>query len=292
MNDRTLPSLRRGIRNQNRLQRLLANRAAEQKVTEEVRYSVAQKNLRARQVAMLQVPTILSTKPFFKDGIGLWGSHTGERQPPRTPLRSGEREVRVRSASEVLPHFTTRKVGQSPTEVRHPRVSVLAVAFGILLATSTFPVVAAAPDPRMIMEDQLTSMKKQWKENERHYQEEQARIHALAEKARGALCSLGEMQHCKNALHSLARAVATAETQNCTTGVGDSKNNCFGIKRNGVFVMYPSAKESYADFMEMWPRLYGWRLPTYEDAQNYTGNPDPTEWLNLVLKIYSTLPHD
>ena len=148
------------------------------------------------------------------------------------------------------------------------------------------------------MTEQLEVLQQQWKDNEKAYVQEQARIHGLAENARKALCAVGDMSKCKHALHSLARAIALRETQNCTTGVGDSRNNCFGIKRKecfdgkSYFCTYAKPEDSYADFMEMWPRVYGWRLPTWDDAVQYTDNPYPKEWLDDVLNFYSKLPHD
>ena len=89
-------------------------------------------------------------------------------------------------------------------------------------------------------------------------------------------------------LDRLALGVATAETSDCTAGVGLSKRNCFGIRRrSGEFVTFASKEESYAHFKEMWPRVYGMRLPTRQDAIKYTANPEPDRWMSTVLAVYN-----
>ncbi len=79
------------------------------------------------------------------------------------------------------------------------RLSVLAVCFWVVLAT---PTIAAAPKPdvRRIMNDYLVELKAQYSANEKHYVEEQKRIHDLAEKARKTLCEDGDLSHCKDAI--------------------------------------------------------------------------------------------
>ena len=89
-------------------------------------------------------------------------------------------------------------------------------------------------------------------------------------------------------MDKLALAVATAETSDCTAGVGVSRNNCFGMRlRSGPFRTFASKEESYDAFKEMWPRMYGMRLPTRADAIKYTANPEPDRWLAIVYTVYN-----
>ena len=203
--------LRRGIRKLDRVQKLSAKRSVEQDAPEEMRHRVAQKNMRARRVAMLQMPDIVQAEPTMR----VRGSHQAERWQSPFTVRPLERSVRVRPAAEVLPHFTSRRIGERPAKVWRPRVSILAVGIGVLLATSTLPTIAAAPEPdvRQIMGDYLNELKAQWKANETHYQQEQARIHALAEKAREALCAVGELRTCKNAIQVSVTSYNPVEAQ-------------------------------------------------------------------------------
>ena len=92
-------------------------------------------------------------------------------------------------------------------------------------------------------------------------------------------------------MDKLALAVATAETGNCTTGSGLSKNNAFGIMEwpNGKrrLKSYASCQDSYKDFKEKWQKGYGGRFPTLADAIVYTDNDKPEDWLRIVNEVYS-----
>lgn len=96
-----------------------------------------------------------------------------------------------------------------------------------------------------------------------------------------------------NHMDRLAHAIAVAETGDCTTGMGATKNNCFGImewpawnnyKRVGK--TYNSKAEAYDDFKRIWTQYYGSRYPTWNDAVKWTGNNNPTTWLNNVKSAY------
>jgi hypothetical protein len=93
-------------------------------------------------------------------------------------------------------------------------------------------------------------------------------------------------------LDKLARAVAHAETGNCTKGAGLSHNNAFGIMTwpNGKrqFKRYATCEESYEDFKRIWSRYYG-RFPDHRLAVKYTGNDRADTWLANVKAIYSSL---
>jgi len=98
-------------------------------------------------------------------------------------------------------------------------------------------------------------------------------------------------------LNRLARAIAIAETSNCTAGVGKSRNNCFGIKGGGSFKVYNSPDESYADFKNLWVSRYGNAYPSLRAATTYvcggswpTGvdcpGGSPSHWLARVGRSY------
>ena len=93
----------------------------------------------------------------------------------------------------------------------------------------------------------------------------------------------------------LAYAVAMAETGDCTTGVGATKNNCHGIVRDGEYVTYATPAESYAAFKYTWSRRYS-ECPTMQDAlvyvhgHKYKPEHDPSDWLRTVKKLYPCDP--
>ena len=93
-------------------------------------------------------------------------------------------------------------------------------------------------------------------------------------------------------LNKLARAVAHAETGDCTKGAGLSHNNAFGIMTwpNGKrqFKRYATCEESYEDFKRIWSSYYG-RFPDHRLAVKYTGNDRAHTWLANVKAIYSSL---
>jgi hypothetical protein len=86
-------------------------------------------------------------------------------------------------------------------------------------------------------------------------------------------------------LDKLAYAIRVKETADCTTGVGASKNNCYGIRRGGEYVAYETPEDSTRDFKEFWHRLYG-RFPTIEDAAKYSSPGAAEDWLKTVKQIY------
>lgn len=92
-------------------------------------------------------------------------------------------------------------------------------------------------------------------------------------------------------MRRLAHAVSMAETSGCTAGTALSKNNCHGIMActaTGCTARtFGSQEESFTTFEELWLRAYGDRFPTVEDAQRYTGNPDPSRWYGVVTLVYN-----
>lgn len=90
-------------------------------------------------------------------------------------------------------------------------------------------------------------------------------------------------------INKLAYCVAKAETQNCTTGMGITKNNCHGLMtwergfREGKW--YNTIEESYEDFKRLWMRSYK-TFPTYQMADKYTGGDQTQIWLNTVTNCY------
>jgi len=179
-------------------------------------------------------------------------------------------------------------------------VSIGLVASGLLLSGISL---AEPLDPTELPtpEETLTQIQREWSRNQREYAKEQRRLHAEAEKLRKQLCEKGEEKHCPAPavvkksgdvdIRKLAYAVAMAETEDCTTGVGVSKNNCHGIIdcKNGPcgFRAFASKEESYKAFEEIWYRVYRGRFPTIKDAQIYTDNPNPTDWYATVTSVYN-----
>ncbi|MEK7218441.1 MAG: hypothetical protein AAB728_03160, partial [Patescibacteria group bacterium] len=108
------------------------------------------------------------------------------------------------------------------------------------------------------------------------------------------LCTLGEQDYCPVQaanvdIRRLAFAVALAETENCKTGTGRSKNNCHGIMqckggRCGPRV-FGSPTESYTEFERIWLKNYGDRFPTREDAKRYVDS-EAIDWYKTVTAIY------
>jgi hypothetical protein len=120
--------------------------------------------------------------------------------------------------------------------------------------------------------------------------QEQQRLHDQGQKMRNDLCMIGREEYCNRVdLNKLAHAVAVAETQDCTTGVGLSKNNCHGIFQcapTGCTPMtFASREESYKAFKQLWMHSYGNHFPTIADAQRYV-NSDATEWYGIVTQVY------
>lgn len=86
-------------------------------------------------------------------------------------------------------------------------------------------------------------------------------------------------------MERLSYCIAMSETSNCTAGVGVSRNNCFGIKRNGSFVIYDSPEQSYADFRATWIRGYN-MLPNLQVAWSWTRDGNEHTWLNNFNNCY------
>lgn len=100
----------------------------------------------------------------------------------------------------------------------------------------------------------------------------------------------GEENQDKVDLDRLARAVAIAETSNCTKGTGISKNNCHGIMSwTTTGKRYPrtfrTTVESYQEFKRIWGKYYK-LFPTHELAVKWTGDERAKEWLDIVIKNY------
>jgi hypothetical protein len=97
-------------------------------------------------------------------------------------------------------------------------------------------------------------------------------------------------------LDKLAYAVAMAETANCTTGMGPTRNNCFGIKNGNTapcdrmsasrFCIYETPEQSYEAFKKIWSTWYK-GFPTIAQARRWTGNDRPHHWLNTVTQYYN-----
>jgi len=85
-----------------------------------------------------------------------------------------------------------------------------------------------------------------------------------------------------------------SETENCTTGIGPSTNNCHGIRNGntapcdrvtaGRFCIYESTEESYEAFKLIWSTWYK-VLPGEYEASRWSGN-SPV-WLENVLYYYN-----
>ena len=93
----------------------------------------------------------------------------------------------------------------------------------------------------------------------------------------------------KEDIDKIAYAIAMAETGDCTTGMGKTKKNCFGIMHwpGGVRTgkTYATKEDSYADFKRIWQKHYG-GFPTRSMAVKWTGNDNPDQWLANVTKYY------
>lgn len=96
-------------------------------------------------------------------------------------------------------------------------------------------------------------------------------------------------------LDRLAKAVAIAETTNCTKGYGVTHNNCFWIKHwntvpcpwvpKWAMCKFKTKEESFEAFKTIWGRWYK-TYPTYEQAHRWTGWDRVYNWLNIVKANY------
>ncbi|MFA6039432.1 MAG: hypothetical protein WCV62_05390 [Candidatus Peribacteraceae bacterium] len=150
-----------------------------------------------------------------------------------------------------------------------------------------------APNPDEL-ETRLTELKRQWEDNQQEYFKQQKDLHLTAEQVRQHLCALGKKDYCPVEgvnvdIRRLAFAVALAETENCKTGTGKSKNNCHGIMqckggRCGPRT-FDSPEDSYREFERIWIKNYGDRFPTREDAKRYVDS-EAIDWYKTVTAIY------
>lgn len=96
----------------------------------------------------------------------------------------------------------------------------------------------------------------------------------------------------------LARAVAMAETGNCTKWYGKTYNNCFGIKSGRTapcpkigkskMCIYEKPEDSYKAFKTIWAKWYAWK-PNIKMAQRWTWHDNAVRWLWHVNHFYNKL---
>jgi len=94
----------------------------------------------------------------------------------------------------------------------------------------------------------------------------------------------------------LARAVAMAETGNCTKWYGKTYNNCFGIKSGRTapcpkigkskMCIYEKPEDSYKAFKTIWAKWYAWK-PNLKMAQRWTWHDNAVRWLYHVNLHYN-----
>lgn len=99
-------------------------------------------------------------------------------------------------------------------------------------------------------------------------------------------------------LDKLAKAVAIAETGNCTKGYGKTYSNCFWIKSGKTapcpkvgknkMCIYEKPEDSYIAFKKIWQRWYAWK-PNLKMAQRWTGHDNAVRWLSHVNLYYNKL---
>ena len=99
-------------------------------------------------------------------------------------------------------------------------------------------------------------------------------------------------------LDRLAKAVAMAETNNCTKGYWKSYNNCFGIKNGNTapcpkigkskMCIYENPEDSYEAFKKIWSKWYKTH-PNLNSAQRWTGHDNAVRWLSHVNLHYNKL---
>lgn len=97
-------------------------------------------------------------------------------------------------------------------------------------------------------------------------------------------------------INKLAKAVAIAETGNCTKGYGKTHNNCHGIKSGntykcpwtpkGKMCRFKDREESFTAFKVIWQRWYK-TLPTHTQAVRWTGADSSANWRRHVLHFYN-----
>ena len=97
-------------------------------------------------------------------------------------------------------------------------------------------------------------------------------------------------------INRLAKAVAMAETANCTKWYWATHNNCFGIKHwntapcpwvpKMAMCKYDTPEESYEAFKIIWTKWY-WELPNYEMAKRWSWDDRTWTWRTNVLHFYN-----
>lgn len=95
-------------------------------------------------------------------------------------------------------------------------------------------------------------------------------------------------------LDKLAYCVGWHETKMCSSQgspTANAKNNCYGIMtwQRGYRELkyYPTKEDSTKDFIRIWKRGYGGRIPTESDAIIYTGNDRARHWYLNVTSCYN-----
>lgn len=95
-------------------------------------------------------------------------------------------------------------------------------------------------------------------------------------------------------LDKLARAVAIAETSNCTKGYALTHNNCHGIKKGNTYPCklkagsrsrmchFATKEESFVAFKVIWAKWYKNHIPTKANADVWTGKDRADTWLKHV----------
>lgn len=99
-------------------------------------------------------------------------------------------------------------------------------------------------------------------------------------------------------LDKLAKAVAIAETGNCTKGYGKTYSNCFWIKSGKTapcpkvwknkMCIYEKPEDSYKAFKIIWSKWYRTH-PNLVSAQRWTGHDNAVRWLSHVNLYYNKL---
>lgn len=92
-----------------------------------------------------------------------------------------------------------------------------------------------------------------------------------------------------NEIASLCRAIAVAETSNCTKGTAITHNNCHGIKENHAFVRFDSKAASFRSCEWNWKKHYRSEFPTITDAERWTNKDKATVWLDHVTNNFQPL---
>lgn len=96
-------------------------------------------------------------------------------------------------------------------------------------------------------------------------------------------------------INRLARAVAMAETHNCTKGYGKTYNNCFWIKNGNTapcpkigknkMCIYEKPEDSYEAFKKIWGKWYK-TMPNLKKAEQWTGKDSAHTWIKHVNHYY------